>query len=168
MSNLTDSKIIKFYNIQKNKKILVDLIEKNNSISLRVIEYFITIYAKNKRLVINNNKFNIYTEYKNQLKQYSKKYFDPFRRNNESTERTILYENKKIKTTDGQCNFIKWCIENNILDYINKHLTEIKEEMKNPIIKKTDKKDKNNTMTKKSGTFTPLKKEEKSNKKLKN
>ena len=34
-----------------------------------------------------------------------------------------------IQTTIGQLNFFKWALENNILDYINKHLDDIEKDM---------------------------------------
>jgi hypothetical protein len=52
-------------------------------VSLRSIDWFVTNYSKKNNIVIKNNGqyINVFQDYKNQLKGYSKKYFDPFRRN---------------------------------------------------------------------------------------
>ena len=56
--------------------------------------------------------------YKSSLDGYSKKLFDPFCR----TERI---EFGTLNTTVAQLNFIKWCIENDIIEYIRNHRAEI-------------------------------------------
>ena len=80
----------------------------------------------------NNFRFVVHTNYKLQLKAYSKKYFDPFCRR----ERIYFYygvENKKLITTVGQLNFFRWMIENNIIDYIKNFYSEIEGDMHSTI-----------------------------------
>ena len=90
----------------------------DSKLSLRVLDWFVTNYCKTHNIILQNkNKpYNIYLDYKSQLKAFSKKQFDPFCRR----ERIVFYYDKSnyITTTVGQLNFFKWAIENNILEYV--------------------------------------------------
>jgi hypothetical protein len=104
-------------------------------ISLRILDWFITNYAKKYRTVIksknNNLNVDVYQNYKLQLKSFSKKQFDPFCRKN----KIIFYytENDFIETSCGQLCFFRWCFENNILDYVKKNLNVIEQDMKSSL-----------------------------------
>jgi len=141
-----------FYQLDNNLKILFRILNHNNNykkskeekISLRLIDWFVTNYCKKNKIIIkkeHNNQIthiNIYNSYKSNLKAFSKQLFDPFRRKNELflnytinnkiifTENKLLYKNNHIKTTIGQLNFFKWIIDNNIYKYIilNKKIIE--------------------------------------------
>ena len=109
--------------IDKFMKIIVQ-----NKLKIIIIEYFITNYSKKHQIIIkrsNNDFFYINDEYKNQLKSFNKKFFDPYKRNNKFE----LEHNKQIIiTTVGQMNFFKWAIENQIINYIEEHYKEIVED----------------------------------------
>ena len=113
----------------KHYKQLLSIINGENNISLRIIDWFVTNYSKKNNIswVNNNNRFVVYLNYKAQLKAYSKKQFDPFCRR----ERLNFYldDNTYIVTTVGQLNFFKWILNNNILDYIYKYLKKIEKDM---------------------------------------
>jgi hypothetical protein len=134
------NKIKKFYNDKNNLNILISIVNGDSYLSLRVIDYFVTNYAREKEIIyeteINNKKekFMVYYSYKSQLKAYSKKQFDPFCRR----ERILFFIDKydgilndPIRTTVGQLNFFRWAIKNNILDYIYKNYESIENEMNN-------------------------------------
>ena len=110
-------------------KKLLSIINGENNISLRIIDWFVTNYSKKNNIywMNNNNRFVVYLNYKAQLKAYSKKQFDPFCRR----ERLNFYldDNVYIVTTVGQLNFFKWILNNNILDYIFKNLAVIEQDM---------------------------------------
>lgn len=115
---------------------VLDIIKGKSKISLRLLDWFVTNYAKSNPVIINN--INIYLNYKSQLKAFSKKQFDPFCRR----ERIVYYysEDESILTTVGQLNFFKWLFEYNILDYIKNNLDAIENSMnKNKIIIRTKK-----------------------------
>lgn len=127
MINLT-----KFFcgNNIKNAEIMLPIINGSSKISLRAIDWFVTNYSKKKNIVYNlpdKKQFNVFLNYKSQLKAYSKKQFDPFCRR----ERISFFydDNKEIITTVGQLNFFRWAIDNNVIDYINKNLKEIEYDM---------------------------------------
>jgi len=100
----------------------------DNKIKIIIIEFFITNYSKKHQIIIKrdtNDFFYINDEYKNQLKSFNKKFFDPYKRNNKFE----LEHNKKIIiTTVGQMNFFKWAIENKIIHYIEVNYDKILKE----------------------------------------
>lgn len=110
-----------FFLDEKNFEILKTIIEGTNIISRRTIEYFVTKYCNINNITYNienneyrNYKFNVYTSYKDKLKCYKKKYFDPFGRG----DRIPFFSNNTcIITTIGQLNFYKWFITNDIYTY---------------------------------------------------
>ena len=119
----------KFYKKNDNIKKIINIIEGKENISLRVIDWFVTNYSKknNVSYMVDGQQFIVYLNYKQQLKGYSKKLFDPFCRR----DRINFYYNNTnfIKTTIGQLNFFKWAINNNILDYIKKNSKIIEDDM---------------------------------------
>lgn len=139
-SSVTDAKeliiisLTKFYNIKQNLKILLDHIEPTTNTkektSLRVIDWFVTNFAKKKTIIISTSRekyFNVYVNYRSQLKAYSKHQFDPFRRR---FRINYYYDKEKfVETTIGQLNFFKWLIENDILKYIQEHHDEVESDM---------------------------------------
>ena len=144
--------ILEFY--KQNIPVLNYFISQKNVLSLRILDWLVTNYSKKNNIcytIIRNNKeinFNIFLEYKNQLKAYSKKLFDPFCRReriklniNDLTyeiideieiENEIENENENenfIITTVGQLNFFKWFIENNVLEYAIENIKNIDNDM---------------------------------------
>lgn len=120
----------KFYNNKTNINKILPIIngDANNKVSLRLIDWFVTNYSKKHNVIINRTShFNVYLSYRSQLKAYSKQLFDPFRRRDRIT---FVYDtDKSIETTIGQLNMFRWILQNDILDYINKHLEDIESDM---------------------------------------
>lgn len=120
-----------FYQNNKHLNYILNILNGNSKISLRIIDWFVTNYSKkfNIHYKLNNNTFNVYINYKLQLKGYSKKQFDPFCRR----DRIEFYYNETeyIITTVGQLNFFRWTFINNIIDYIEQHLHIIEKDMNN-------------------------------------
>jgi len=113
--------LTKFYSAAENADTLKSLLNKDNGISLRNIEWFVTNHSKTKKTTYKTSDgrdFVVHMAYKSSLDGYSKKLFDPFCR----TER-ISFRN--MTTTVAQLNFIKWCIENDILQYIHNNKSKI-------------------------------------------
>jgi hypothetical protein len=154
-NNIKKYKIIENYNIIQ-AKLIIDLFKIKSindlgfdkKISLRLIDWFVINYCKKNKIIIND--VNIYESYKENLKAYSKKYFDPFKRNSQyyfvfndknaelkkigkNVKNIKKYiENKQfniIETTLGQLNFFKWIISNNIYNYIIKNRDKIEKDM---------------------------------------
>ena len=139
-SNYINSKIdllmqnlIKFYSKEKHINVLLPIVLGQSDISLRIIDWFVTNYCKKYKTIVDTFKDEIpvqiivHLEYKNQLKAYSKKCFDPFCRQkrliiNTNTFKWREYNDdciseSEIVTTVGQLNFFRWFIDNKILDY---------------------------------------------------
>tara|TARA_B100000900_G_scaffold107882_2_gene89817 strand:+ start:218 stop:868 length:651 start_codon:yes stop_codon:yes gene_type:complete len=154
-NNILLNQLKNFYQIDKNINTLFRILNHNNihknnkenKISLRLIDWFVTNYCKKNKIIIEKkeknktNHINIYNSYKSNLKAFSKQLFDPFRRKNELflnytstskvtfTEDKFLYKNNHIKTTIGQLNFFKWIIDNDIYEYIKSHKKVIENDM---------------------------------------
>lgn len=142
------SSITGYYDKHPDQRHILDkIIQGEYKISLRVIDWFITHYSKEKNVLVwmdpNHHvliekptevhsqlkKFHMYLEYRAQLKSYTKMFFDPFRRH----ERISFIISKKpirvVETTIGQLNFFRWIFQNHILQYIEKYQEQIEEEM---------------------------------------
>jgi hypothetical protein len=101
-----------------------------NKISLRIVDWFTTNYAKKYYTVYtlsSGKRFKVYFDYKLKLRSYSKKRFDPFCR----WERiNIPYKDGAyIETTIGQLNFFKWAFENEVIKYIEDNYEDIQDDM---------------------------------------
>lgn len=123
------SSLQKFYANRPDMGEILEHLQGTSPISLRLIDWFVTNYAKqyNTTYIINNQEFLVYMNYKSQLKAYSKKLFDPFCRR----ERIMfqLADQESFLTTVGKLNFFRWAIEKGILDYIKLNLAKIEKEM---------------------------------------
>jgi len=126
--------LMDFYNKNNNLEKMLSIINGESSTSLRIIDWFVTNYAKKHFTVYNlsksnNLRFKVYSEYKLRLKAYSKQRFDPFCR----WERiNIPYKNDtSIQTTIGQLNFFRWALENEVIDFIEKNYSKIEADMNN-------------------------------------
>ena len=117
------SSINTFYAEPENRTTLIELLNKSGGISLRNLEWFITNYSKRNNLAYTTTDgkiFSVHCAYKSSLDGYSKKLFDPFCRS-EKIVYTVPGTDDEIHTTVAQLNFIRWCIRNNIVEYIRKN-----------------------------------------------
>jgi hypothetical protein len=128
--------LMEFYKDRNHLHKMMRIINGESKISLRIVDWFVTNFAKKNYTVYElmmpdiqstSHRFKVYNDYKLKLKSYSKKRFDPFCR----WERiTIPYDDEKcMETTIGQLNFFKWAIENNIIEYIDTHYDAIESDM---------------------------------------
>lgn len=129
-NNLLLNNLMDFYKNRENLIKMMKIINGESKISLRIVDWFVTNYAKKNFTIYeldDNSRFKVYHDYKLKLKAYSKKRFDPFCR----WERiTIPYdENNYMETTIGQLNFFKWAIENKIVEYIQQNYGNIEDDM---------------------------------------
>ncbi len=145
---------LKEFFTQDKMDTLINILNGSSKISLRIVDWFVTNYTKKQNIILYNKKkkqvmdkskknkyniveeqFNIYLNYKGQLKAYSKKNFDPFCRRERID---FYYDNDNfIVTTIGQLNFFRWAIQNKIIDYINNNIDDIEKDM-NINIKRQD------------------------------
>ena len=139
-NELLFNNLIEFYrqdDFESVRKMLA-VINGESAISLRIIDWFSTNYAKKYYTVYTTGgggdrpekaerRFKVYTDYKLKLKAYSKKRFDPFCRWDRIN---FPYKNgSSIQTTIGQLNFFKWAIENGVIRYIESNYATIENDM---------------------------------------
>ena len=144
--------LLEFYKKEDHMERLMKIINGESAVSLRIIDWFVTNFAKKNFTVYsipaknrcstvingeeNMERFKVFHHYKLELKAYSKVRFDPFSRRERIT---IPYTNDTcLQTTIGQLNFFKWAIENQVLEYIENNYDEIEADMnsRNSISKK--------------------------------
>ncbi len=129
-NDLLMTNLLKFYDEDNNLETMLKIINGESPISLRIIDWFATNYAKKFFTVYEvgvNRRFKVYVDYKLKLKAYSKRRFDPFCRWDRIT---IPYSSGTfIQTTIGQLNFFKWALENGVIAYIGAHYAAIEDDM---------------------------------------
>lgn len=118
-----------FYTNRSDLKEILQILEGETDMSLRLIDWFVTNYARyhNTSYILKGHEFFVYLDYKNQLKAYSKKLFDPFCR-----RERIMFQLADIPafiTTVGKLNFFRWAIEKGVIDHIKLNLLSIEKEM---------------------------------------
>ena len=125
------------FNVNNNLDKMIRIITGESKISLRIVDWFATNYAKKYYTLFTieqtsdniSRRFKVYDDYKLKLKAYSKKRFDPFCRWDRIS---IPYKNGTcIETTIGQLNFFKWAIENKVIEYIEENYDTIEKDMNN-------------------------------------
>jgi hypothetical protein len=103
-----------------------NIITGESKISLRLIDWLVTNYAKKHNISYLTKKDNrhviVYLAYKSHLKAYSKKMFDPFCR-----WKRIQFMG--LDTTVGQLNFFEWALQDDVLKYLEEHYDEIHADM---------------------------------------
>lgn len=128
-----------FYKTESNDNLdnMLKIITGDSKISLRIVDWFATNYAKKFYTLYTIDqtedniarRFKVYDDYKLKLKAYSKKRFDPFCRWDRIS---IPYKNGTfIETTIGQLNFFKWALENKVVDFIEENYDTIEKDMNN-------------------------------------
>jgi hypothetical protein len=148
-NDLLLNNLLVFYKNNNNMERMLKIITGESKISLRIVDWFSTNYAKKhfttydicNEVNVNSEensistssssskRFKVYVDYKLKLKAYSKKRFDPFCRWDRIS---IPYDDAKgtfIETTIGQLNFFKWALENKVVDYIEENYEEIEKDM---------------------------------------
>jgi hypothetical protein len=136
------SNLMEFYADKQNMDKMVNVVNGETRTSLRIIDWFVTNFAKKYFTVYtipaktrcstvingeeNRERFKVFNSYKLELKAYNKSRFDPFCRRDRIT---IPYKNMGMVTTIGQLNFFKWAIENHILEYIDENYEMIENDM---------------------------------------
>jgi hypothetical protein len=108
------------------------IIEKSKKVSIRIVNWFVTNYAKQYFTVYESSekeRFFVWTRFRSAEDGYSKEMFDPYSRK----DRIIIPydETTKLITTIGQLNFFKWAILNKVIDYIILHYDDITNDMTN-------------------------------------
>lgn len=123
------SSLQEFFSNPGQLDIILPILQGKSPISLRLMDWFVTNYAKkhNVSYILNQRQFLVYFHYKRELKAYSKRLFDPFCR-----RERIMFQIRgrdAFVTTVGQLNFFRWALEKNIIPYISANLENIEKDM---------------------------------------
>jgi IS1 family transposase len=135
-NDLLLNNLMEFYKKDDNLNKMLNIITGESKISLRIVDWFATNYAKKNFTLYNIEsangacrRFKVYVDYKLKLKAYSKQRFDPFCRWDRIN---IPYKDGTfIETTIGQLNFFKWSLENKVIQYIEDNYETIEKDMNN-------------------------------------
>lgn len=115
MATILKNSLQRFYRDPRHAEVLEAIATSRTDISLRLVEWY----------VANDRVTNM--EYHVQLKAYTRRYFDPFRR----SERIVFtdYADHSFETTWGQMNFFKWFIEEGHWDRLREARVSMHAEM---------------------------------------
>ena len=133
-NNVLKRCLMEFYGKDGNIEKMLAVINGESRISLRIVDWFVTNYAKEFWTTYDvpqadgtPRHFKVFKEYKQMLNSYSKMRFDPFCRWNREL---IPYGDCHIQTTIGQTNFSGgpfstrlWTILTSILMRFDRHNT---------------------------------------------
>ena len=140
------SNLLEFYQNREYLETLKQIINREYAInaskklSIRIVNWFVTNYAKQHFTVYEipiqpektssdkeSRRFFVWTSYKSTEDSYSKQMFDPYCRQ----QRILIpYDgDTRIETTVGQLHFFKWAIMNKVIDYIIQHYDSIEKDM---------------------------------------
>lgn len=144
----TYDKLVEFYSDPEKFMCFYNIIDSKNEInaqpqtkiSLRLLDWLATNYSKEHKVIYlwKNETINLYEAYKNHLKSFGKKCFDPFKRRNRITfvpnlDPEFIKSNNirvPLQTTLGQLKFFQWVIEDGVLDYAREHVKAIESDMR--------------------------------------
>ena len=152
-----------FYSNNEEYK-LKNIIDSKHLLSLRMIDWLVTRFAKTNNIIywindnnnddkiynflpdndeiIKNDKFKkitLYLDYRAQLKSFKKFNFDAFRRHKRIFFKINDKTDEYIETTIGQLNFFKWAFNNKIINYAIDNQSIIYENMSKFSYKKQNK-----------------------------
>ena len=140
-NSLLTLSLIEYFKDPVNFNVFLSIIEGQSTLSLRILDWFVTNHAKKDNIMYTNKgaQFIVYLNYKSQLKAYSKRQFDPFCRRDRITL-NYDYQSKDsvakttqvigtMTTTVGQLNFFRWALINNVIDYVMENLETIEHDM---------------------------------------
>lgn len=120
----------KFYTHERIRTLLLPLLDRRASISLRTLDWVCTNYAKRYHVVCRRDEggfFSIHHEYKVALSVFRRARFDPFRRG----ARVVWYDDDGVRreSSIGQLNFIRWAHESGVLRFTHRSAPTIEAEM---------------------------------------
>lgn len=108
--------------------------ENSDAPRLRTLDWACTNFAKGfpKTMLLQKEGKNAIVDpnlsYEGELRRHHRLLFDPFRR---GTHIFFEIDNLIHRTTVGQLNFIKWCLENGVDKYVEENITTIRLHMSN-------------------------------------
>ena len=143
---LLEQLLAPFWNETRLRDILLPILNHSSCVSLRVLDWLATNYAKSHRVVYaievppdgRVQLFDLHRAYQDHLEQYRRRGFDPFRRKKPGPhgpkEIWFSVSGEQYATTVAQLNFMYWAHRYGVLRYAAKYYERIAHEMKNNIM----------------------------------
>jgi len=129
------AEIAPFYTDEVVMELLVPIIDQTYDVSLRALDWAVVNWSKKHRIVCKvdtgNGRMdvvNIFSVYKDVLRRWRRRMFDPFRRR----ERVYFrhpHTGAVYSSTVGQLNFIKWARTFGVIEQARAHLRQIETDM---------------------------------------
>lgn len=119
-----------FKNNKESWDLFLEFTKYRSRASLRTIEHFITHYAREKELTIQNKErmyLNIYDEYRSRTKLYTKQRFDFFCRKHRID---VKLHGTATSTTVGQLMFFRWLIRDKVIAVLEEHKDQVVQSLK--------------------------------------
>ena len=163
------SSLLKWFSNPNNFSIFLPIVSGKTTISLRILDWFATNYSKNiihslKRTYFLTIRINLKGLVKNNLTLFvGEREFLKYEKENgvynfeiEQVENLEDYEEREdgILTTVGQLNFFKWCIRENIIEYVFNNIKDIEKDMIETVNKRNKKDNKLTSFKKGTGEKT--------------
>lgn len=129
------AEIASWYTTDVVMDLLVPIIDQTYEVSLRALDWAVVNWSKKHRIVCTVDTghgqievVNIFSVYKDVLRRWRRRMFDPFRR-----RERIYFEHPHIgvvySTTVGQLNFLRWAKVYGVIDQARAHLDQIEQDM---------------------------------------
>jgi hypothetical protein len=133
-----------FFSTSERMGKLLPFLKGTSKISLRMIEWFVFVYAMKNSVgwFQNGEYFNVYLDYQNVMERHKKQLFDPMARKWRKEKRkdgsivkmyhgiNFFYTDKDyVVTSVAQLNFFRWFIGKGILNYMLEHYDTLIVEM---------------------------------------
>jgi len=121
--------LLKFFTLERRKKMLVPIISVTSDISLRALDWFVINYAKKHKIALISHKshvVNVYSSYRAWLHYWKRSLFDAFRR---GTRVYFDHEGFTYSTTVAQLNFLYWAEVVGVLRFAKDNIKVIEADM---------------------------------------
>jgi hypothetical protein len=122
--------IHEFFDETVLRETLIPVAMSDYVVSLRLLDWLITNYSKKHRVFVtplDGVPISIFNSYKDNLKFYRRKCFDPFKRR----ERIFFkdFNGETMSTTVAQLNLFKWALPNAVIDFAKENGQLIEDDM---------------------------------------
>lgn len=121
-------------------RIVGDAIDGESIVSLRMLDWLVTNYAKRRALCVTTTagkRVHVYEDYRAALATFRRRNFDPFCRSRRRTGQgetvdhcVVLREAERTHSTSlGQLNFMIWAVQRGVLQYARQHAQQLQRDM---------------------------------------
>ena len=118
------------YTVDIARTVLVPLMTQNSPVSLRALDWAVVNWSKQHNIVctsiVPGQMVNIHHSYRNALKYWKRRLFDPFRRR---ARVAVILDGEEFETTLGQANFALWTYKTGVLNYVTTNIDAIEADM---------------------------------------